>query len=191
MIKIIAVTYGHDREVDIFLNSLILQTSDEWELWLVHDGIPPKSLRDKMVKFNHDRRIHFEWSSQRVGAWGHSNRGKWLQKIKATDEDYVLLTNADNYYVPRFIETMLIQTIRNRVGFIYCDTIHSHLGYKYHISTPCEGGIDMGAFIVRADIAKSVGFCWTHFSADGRYADECAKVSGDTIHVHMGLFVHN
>ena len=80
MIKIIAVTYGHDKEVDVFLNSLILQTSDEWELWLVHDGIPPKSLRDKMVKFNHDRRIHFDWSSQRVGAWGHANRGKVVKE---------------------------------------------------------------------------------------------------------------
>ena len=193
MVKIIAVTYGHDREVDVFLNSLILQTCGDWELWLVHDGIPPKEFRDKMRKYTHERRIHFEWSSQRVGNWGHSNRGAWLNKIQADADDYILMTNADNYYVPIFIETMLGKSRidSGKADMVYCDTIHSHFEYRYHTSEVYEGGIDLGAFMVRGDIAKSVGFNWTHFSADGRYAQTCGTVCETAVHIHMGLFIHN
>jgi hypothetical protein len=53
----------------------------------------------------------------------------------------------------------------------------------------------MGAFIVRADIAKENGFNHDHFSADGTYAEECARSCqrrGASIKkVNKAIFVHN
>ena len=71
------------------------------------------------------------------------------RKSRQPDEDYVLLTNADNYYAPIFIETMLIQTKASLcwIHLLRHDSL-PHLGYKYHTSTPPhEGGIDMGALL--------------------------------------------
>jgi hypothetical protein len=108
--------------------------------------------------------------------------------------DYILMSNDDNYYVPRFVEFML-NAVDQRAGIIYCDTVHSHCDYDYHHSELKENHIDMGAFMVRADVAKSVGFNHDHFSADGTYAEECMRrcniKSLRAVKVKKPLFVHN
>ena len=116
-----------------------------------------------------------------------------LQSIETTTGDYILLSNDDNYYVPRFVEFMLKNTTGN--GIIYCDTVHSHMEYGYHVSDLKENFIDIGAFIVREDIAKKTGFNYDHFSADGVYAEECyanCKRKGlKALKINKPLFIHN
>jgi hypothetical protein len=104
------------------------------------------------------------------------------------------MTNDDNYYVPVFIEEMLQKATRT-VGIVSCNTVHSHFQYKVHESKLVESGIDMGAFIVRYPIAKAIGFKYDDFSADGKYAVECAEACRcnrfDTVHISKPLFIHN
>jgi len=36
---IIAVTYGQYESLKCFINSIKSQNSDNWELWVIHDGL--------------------------------------------------------------------------------------------------------------------------------------------------------
>lgn len=198
-IKIIAVTYGHTTELEVFVGSLLLQTCRDWELELWHDGEPPVDVEAIVSRYATDKRIVLRHSNERNGLWGHPNRKTALEGLQCSDGDYILITNADNYYTPNFIEEMLAlgneKVDGMEVGIVFCDTIHSHLRWGYHRSTLREGGLDMGCGIVRADVAQSVGFRWENYSADGKYFEACAKecVARGLVAVHLakGLFIHN
>jgi hypothetical protein len=97
-------------------------------------------------------------------------------------------------YVPVFVEKML-DVVKHNTGIVYCNTVHSHMQYDVHLSELKENFIDIGAFIVRADAAKKTGFNHDHFSADGRYAEECVgtcRAMGlQIIKIHKPYFIHN
>lgn len=193
-LRIISVTFGHTTELDVFLSSLLLQTCRDWTLEVWHDGVPPAQVSEIMKRYIDDDRIVFRHSDKRHGLWGHPNRKRGLAGLKCSDEDFVLITNADNYYAPYFVAVML-GAVKMSVGIVFCDTIHSHLWYEYQRSKLREGGLDMGCGIVRADIAKAVGFEWENFSADGKYFEACAAYARSrelvAVHVEKAMFVHN
>lgn len=198
-IRIIAVTYAHTTELEVFIGSLLLQTCPDWELEVWHDGEPPVGVREIMSRYESDKRVVLRWSESRMGLWGHPNRKAGLAGLQCSEGDFILITNGDNYYVPAFVEEMLERAKKKAagmdVGIVFCDTIHSHLRYGYHRSALREGGLDMGCGIVRADVAQSVGFPWENFSADGKYFEACAKECTArglvAVHIEKGLFVHN
>lgn len=193
-IRIIAVTYGHTTELDVFIGSLLLQTCRDWTLEVWHDGQVEGDVRQIMERYKSDKRVVLRWSDTRVGLWGHPNRKTGLDGLQCSEGDYILITNADNYYTPNFVEDMLDMT-GSEVGIVFCDTIHSHLRWGYQRSVLCEGGLDMGCGIVRSDVAQRVGFPWENFSADGKYFEACAKECTArglvAVHIEKGLFVHN
>jgi len=194
-LRIIAVTYGHTTELEVFIGSLLLQTCRDWTLDVWHDGEPPEKVHEIMSRYESDERVVLRWSESRMGLWGHPNRKAGLEGLQCSEEDFVLITNADNYYAPNFVEDMLAVGNEKDVGIVFCDTIHSHLRWGYQRSVLREGGLDMGCGIVRADVAQSVGFPLENFSADGKYFEACAKecVARGLVAVHIskGLFVHN
>jgi hypothetical protein len=106
----------------------------------------------------------------------------------------IVITNDDNYYVPTFVEQML-RNCSDTIGMVYCDTVHSYQFHDVTKSYLTEGSIDMGAFIVKYDIARHVRFKHEHFSADGTFADECrthcAAKGFNIVQVPRPLFVHN
>jgi GT2 family glycosyltransferase len=193
MVSILAVTYFQETELEVFIGSLLLQTRPDWKLYLVHDGVPPEKVC-RIVGRYADPRITFWHSEERNGKWGHPNRKKALEALEGNPDDFVLQTNADNYYCPDFVKQML-DSAKPGVGIVMSDTLHSHLNYGYHRSQLFEGGLDLGCFIVRYDVAKSVGFKFDHFSADGAYAvdcgAECARRGLSVAHIARALFVHN
>jgi len=195
MLKIIAVTYRQTTELEVFLGSLLLQTCPAWSVELIHDGKVPDDVCEVMKKYSLDKRIKFICSKNRVGNWGHKNRNIGLTHIIPCSTDWVLQTNADNYYTPEFVEQVLSAAALENVGIVMTDTVHSHLHYGYHSSRLFEGGLDLGCFIVRSDIAVKTGFTKEHFSADGFYAVECAKECERqglvAAHISKALFVHN
>ena len=89
----------------------------------------------------------------------------------------------------------MLDVVNKNVGIVLCNTLHSHADYNIHYSELYECGIDMGAFIVRADIAKKTGFNHIYFSADGKYAEECLamciKHRLRALKIHKVLFIHN
>jgi hypothetical protein len=197
-IEIIMVAYERYEELEIAIRCFRIQTNPNWVLHIVYDGKAPQGIINIVAPYlNGDRadsRIHFYESPERYQNYGHPNRRAMLQAIECNPNDFILMTNEDNYYVPRFVEFML-KAADPKTGIIYCNTVHSHFEYNLNSSELHENSIDMGAFMVRADAAKSTGFNHDHFSADGTYAEECVRTCQHRglkmIKVHKPLFIHN
>ena len=189
----IIVAFERPINLRLLIDCFILQTDPRWKLYIMYDGPAPKDICEIMGLYD-DERIQFYASAKREGSYGHPNRKKMLDALQGDDMDYVLLSNDDNYYVPRFVEMMLAKCSRT-VGIVSCNTIHSHFEYKTHESQLKRGWIDMGAFLVKLPVAKAVGFTHRDFDADGMYAEECKTLSMankyECIHIPKSLFVHN
>ena len=193
MLRIICVAYERPIRMRVLINSFVLQTNPNWELNIIHDGKASQSVRDAISLYDDDR-IRFFESEQRNQCYGHPNRKMMLDKMPTSNEDFVLLTNDDNYYVPVFVEYML-REINSHVGMVYCDSVHSHFKYIHHRTQIRVDHIDIGSFIVRLDIAKKIGFTGVAFNSDGVYAvrcyDLCRKLGLGATYIAKPLFIHN
>lgn len=194
IVHIISVAYHRAIPLRILIDSFLVQTNPNWRLYIIHDGPPPPAVQSVISSYN-DLRIQFTSTPTVKGNWGHPNRKFMLGQIPLNHRDFVLMTNDDNYYVPTFIEQMLKECRKYDVGFVYCDTLHSYLKYDVLSTEVREGSIDMGAFIVKLDVAKHIGFNHMHISADGLYAVECATFCKlrrlKVVKIPKPLFVHN
>jgi hypothetical protein len=196
ILHVICVAYQRVLPLRGLIDSFMNQTDSRWVLHVVHDGPAPEAVRRVMKDplYKAIGRVYCEETSIRHGAFGHPNRKMMVEKIGGSDEDYILITNDDNYYVPDFVKFFLGEC-KPDVGLVYCNTLHNYIKYDVLYSVVRENLIDMGSFIVRADIAKKVGFTNTHHSADGRYAEECGAECNfkglRTVYIDKSLFVHN
>ena len=170
MIKVIMVAYQRIVPLRIAVDSFLNQSDDRWELYVIHDGQAPEVITEYMSRRT---RIQFSQTAVVNGKWGHPNRRSMLEKIEAEASDYILITNDDNYYIPGYVK-LIQQHMNPGVGMIYYNTLHSYFNYTVHTSQLKVGRIDMGAFVVRADVAKAVGFKHDKEVADGMYCEECA-----------------
>jgi hypothetical protein len=172
----------------------MVQTNPNWQLHIIHDGPALTDVKQVIKLYKHESRVHYEETFKRNACWGHPNRKMMLEKIQTADGDFILMTNDDNYYVPVFVEYFLNKCSTN-AGMGYCNTIHNYMKYSVLYTRVKENYIDMGSFIVRADIAKSIGFKHMHEQADGRYAEECAASCLEkhlsVMYIDKPLFVHN
>ena len=200
MLHIIVVAYERPIALRLLIDSFLLQTCSNWEMDIVHDGPASKEVW-KTIDLYKDKRIRFWQSEERYQNYGHPNRKAMLEMIKGDPLDYVLMTNDDNYYVPKFVEYFFDVCTPN-VGFVYCNALtrvayedQITLDYRMLFTKVICGQIDMGSFIVRLDVAKSVGFIHSEFHADGLYAEECnryRKLKGlELLYIDKPLFVHN
>lgn len=147
------------------ISSLLMQTHENWELWLVHDG--PCELPD----IPEDARIRFIATDQHRGKWGHYIRQEYLQKANS---DFVVITNADNYHAPVYCEYLLKGFEKHPSAVaIYCShMVHSYKAWQVIPCTPARGYIDCAGVMVKTQVAKAVGWSdieshsadWTYFS---------------------------
>lgn len=196
-LDIVAVTYGHNYELKTFINCLKSQTSKDWRLIIMHDGPDiDNKLESNLVKEGYisaEFAIEFYTTDIRYNDFGHSLRAIALDKY--VQNDYVCLTNGDNYYTPNFVEEMQ-PYMDQKSEVILFDFIQWHPNKAYSaFRTQFAGGmVDMGSFITRADVAKSVGFRHRDFCADGHFANDIVNTYGNTIkyvHINKFLFIHN
>jgi hypothetical protein len=175
------------------IDCFLIQTDGRWQMHIVHDGDAPQDVKDVVSSYD-DHRITFIETPKRPGIWGHENRQWALREMPRNDTDFVLLTNDDNVYIPRFVEYFLEKCTKD-VGFVYCDTVHSYMGYDVLHTRIKECSIDMGSFIVKLDIAKKVGFNYMHEQGDGKYAEDCAVECLThqlrVVYIPKPLFIHN
>lgn len=190
----IIVTAFHRPE---HLNRLILdfrlQSNKNWQMYIVHDGPALKEIKEIVDSFN-DERIGLFITPRVNGFWGHPNRAMMLGRIEGEKDDYVLITNDDNQYTQNLV-AVLQSCFHPEIGFIYFNCIHNYFGYDIFDSQVKVGGIDMGSFVVRLDVAKKVGFSTYVETADGTYACECAqecrKRNLQVKKVNKVMFIHN
>lgn len=178
------------------VSSLTLQTHTNWELLLIHDGPNQSGLRKHL---NGDTRIKYIETENRVGNWGHSLRQWALNEIgkgELSDPDYIVITNADNYYTPNFIFEMLKGFKKSHTTVaVYCDKmVHSYKNWDVIPVRFEKGFIDCGGVMIKASVATEVGWRdieshssdWTYFS------DVAAKYSSrNFVSVKGCLFTHN
>ena len=194
-IDIVAVTYGQTDILKCFINSIKAQTSSNWRLLLIHDGLNEELFNDLNTNgYLEKGKVEFIESSSRQGKYGHPNRALALQKY--VSNEYVLLTNGDNYYTPTMVEDVL----NCSEDFIYFDCVHSHkllfvnnkgLGYGHLNATLQNSRIDMGCVVVKTDIAKQAGFNHDDFAADWYYFQEILKIKPRVKKINKILFTHN
>jgi hypothetical protein len=194
MIKIICVAYERPIAMRGLIDSFLLQTNPNWELMIVYDGPVPGSIWDTIDLYEDDR-VLFDSTETRTQNYGHINRRETLENMTGyTEDDFLLMTNDDNYYVPVFVDYFL-KEIKEDIGMVYCDSVHSHFEYAHHKTKIAVDHIDIGSFIVRVDVAKAVGFKGVEFNADGYYAencfDECQRRGLREVYIPKPLFVHN
>ena len=96
MIDIIAVTYNHGNRLKCFIESILSQSSKNYNLFVIHDGPD-----EQFGRLNYPG-VHLIQHPARTFNFGHQLRDWALQNV--VQSEYVLITNGDNYYTPNLVE---------------------------------------------------------------------------------------
>lgn len=160
------------------ISSLINQTHTNWHLYLIHDG-PSTYDMQAIVEATRDERITYIETEKRVGNWGHMLRQEWLKKLKTSDNDYIVITNADNFHAPTYCEYMLKGFASGHVA-VYCShMIHSYIGWNIINCRLQRGYVDCAGVMIRKDVACEVGWNNTDaHSADWLYFQDIINKYG-------------
>ena len=198
-LNIVIATYNQKNQLEGLKYSLINQTNKNFKVHCLYDT---PFIEDEETIRTHEIEWNVSFMQRRYNDWGHSLREIGLNACSLNDEDYILFTNGDNYYCPPFVEEMLFLTGPD-VGVVYCDMIHSHprpdsssggsYGYFNTEFKPCF--CDIGAFIVRLDIARAVSYRHKHRDADASFISDILNYQKTNpfkiFKVNKVLFVHN
>lgn len=189
-VAVICPIYNSYPEI---VSSMINQTHRNWHLFLIHDGKSTKNIK-AIVDAAADSRITYEETEVRRQSWGNYLRQEWLEKLKDSDFDYIVVTNADNQHFPTYCEYMINGFQEDTVG-VYCEKmIHSYTGWNIIDCKLAQGYLDAAGMMVRKDVACEVG--WKHVKAhsgDWLYFKEMIDKYGEDkfVKVKGVLFSHN
>jgi len=201
-LTVICVAYKRYRNLPVLIHSFLAQTLQNFRLIVIHDG-PDDQMAALLAPYRdqHPGVFDFCFSARRHNDYGHSLRDMGIQ---LADTEYLLITNDDNYYAPRFLEFMFMpvhQQPDDPPEIVFCDMIHSHLNpgvrqqlpYNPFETRPERNHIDMGCFIAKTTLAKQVGFRDKGFAGDATYFEDlvAAAASPRIVKIPMTLFVHN
>lgn len=194
MLHVIASSYQRPIHLRIFIDCFLAQSNPNWALTVIHDGQASKEVRNVFALYDDPRILCIE-TEKREQYWGNIHRQEALQLINGKKGDFVLMTNADNYYVPHFVQ-IINDTGNINVGFIYCDFLHHNYGYALLRSKIEINYIDLGCFVTELKLAQSIGFNRiTRPDADGLFAKDVANYCNRNglriIKLPNILFVHN
>ena len=181
------------------ISSLMFQTHENWELILIHDGPMSDSVRSHLAPqangmWDGSDRVKIIETKERKGNYGHHLRQWALNEFELGE--YTVVTNADNYYTPVFIEYMLKGFAKSHTAVAtYCDKmIHSYKAWDVIGCKLERGYLDCGGVMIKSAIAKEVGWrdIESHSSDWTFFSDIAAKYSPrNFIPVKGALFVHN
>lgn len=199
-IEIIAVAHQRLGELRVFVQSILNQTSTNWKLNVIHDGEDADFI-STMEPFASQapNQIEYSCTPQRYNDYGHSLRTIGLHAAKG---DFILLTNADNYYIPRFIEFITEAVIDVQPDIVIYDMIHSHANpgtrqqpaYSFFPTRYAVNDIDMGAAVIRRDLAQQAGFVDNSYAADAVFFEDVVMIKKDETRIckiNRVMLVHN
>ncbi len=93
--------YGDVSHLLLAVRSVAEQTSPNWNLTIVDDGYPDKSIADQISRFN-DKRIKYIRNEVNLGA-----NGNYKKCVSLTKSELVVLMGADDVMMPNYVELML------------------------------------------------------------------------------------
>lgn len=205
-LHVIAVAFQKHGQLKVFVQSWINQSEKNWILTVIHDGNDEQFMEImRSYKQTNPDKINYYCTEKRFNDYGHS-----LREIGLKDAcgDYVLLTNADNYYVPKSLEFIndelnIIRPTDPDVVLFNMVHSHNHPGstklpaYSYFDTSFKINHLDMGAAIVKTNLAKKVGFSDKSYAADAVYfesIDQSMRLKGEKlsiVKIPRVLLVHN
>lgn len=178
------------QQLNGLLCSLRAQTYPHWQALIVHDGpVLPASRLAALQKLEGGN-VRVQVTPERKAKYGHPHRQATLEAL-TTDTTWVGLTNDDNYYAPVYLEWLVSAGERVKADLVHCDCVHSHRQWRYFPTAPKRGKLDLGGFLVRSDLAKSVPFTKFDFAGDGDWVNRLAAKAKRIEKVGAVLFVHN
>lgn len=201
LIDIFAVAYKRYGELSVFVQSILNQTSADWRLTVMHDG-PDYQFEVILDRFKAQRpeSIFYELTKERYNDFGHSLREKGISTATGR---YLLLTNADNYFVPKAVEYIADATIYGDPDVVMFDIVHSHNrpggralpDYSFFKTEYSRRNIDISAAVVRTALARAAGFRDKTHDGDATYFEDVARVASPSTlkvtKINRVLLVHN
>ncbi len=175
-LTVVCAAYRRYRRIHVLVHSFLCQTLDNWKLRILHDGPDERMPAELAPYVEGPAPVELCCTERRFDDYGHSLRERGLREA---DTEFVMFTNDDNYYAPKFLEYMFGAIRADDLDFVLCNMIHSHENpgeYKqddYHVfdSYPRLNYVDVGNFIVRRRCALQVGFEDKSFGADGIFVE--------------------
>jgi glycosyltransferase involved in cell wall biosynthesis len=190
-IEFIIPTYNRPDKLMVILSSLKAQTINQWKVHVVADAIY-EGYQEVKDYFKNDDRFKFSELNGPHKDWGHTARNYGLEHL---EEEWVVMSGDDNYYVPVFVETFLESIkFRKDVNFVHCNLVHNWIRNDYIalVSVPRVNRIDIGNFMSKSEFAKQLRLDVTKANADGLFVEEYInKFKGNIIHIEKFLYVHN
>ncbi len=180
---------------------LMEQTYPHWQLMLTHDGPWGGQRSKQFISLLRDPRIITGETNVRKNDYGHPVRHEIMTRLKdpsyMPEVQYIVHTNADNYYMPGFCH-LALQTFdsRPRAKVACCQQIiHNYTQWQVmEAKTPLEcGSIDIGQCLIRREVAVEFCWPWIDHSSDWTLMDSIARKYGDNSfqRIPACLFVHN
>ena len=122
--------------------------------------------------------------------WGHTARNYGLENAT---EEWIVMTGADNYYMPDFVSEFLKYTLDNNL--IFCNMVHNEAHYKHYQELKAEltvNNIDMGCFATKREYAQQLKLNTKSYQADWEFVEKYITLfPGGIKHLNKILYVHN
>ncbi|MBX9929844.1 MAG: glycosyltransferase family 2 protein [Gemmatimonadaceae bacterium] len=198
-IDVVCSAYKRPGPLRVLVQSFLNQSDGNWRLHVLHDGPDVEFDQVRAAFAPHSERVRFSSTPTRHNDFGHSLRAIGLQE---TAGDYVLITNDDNYYPPTFLAFVNTAISACHPDAVMVDMVHSHtnpgsrqqLSHCIFATEYARREVDMGAVLVRGDLARRAGFRDKSFAGDATYFEDVAAQAGDGFRVAKiprVLFYHN
>ena len=191
-IEFVIPTYKDSDELMGMLYSLINQSNNNWVAHVVSDGNYDE-FKDIEQHFCLNSQIKFSTIEGPNKDWGHTARNYGL---KHAVEEWVVMTGADNYYMPDFVNEFLkTPEINGDYNFTYCNMVHNEAHYKHYQVLEAKlkiNEIDMGCFATRSKYAKQIKLDTKSYQADWFFVENYRILYPSKVnYINKVLYVHN
>lgn len=204
-LSIIAITYNHTRDqLRSFISSIKSQTSDRWNLFIIHDG-PGEETKENIKDYLGDPRISYIETKERSNDWGHALRSYALDNLDL--HEYVMFQNCDNYLIPTCVEFCLRKAKNESLDIVTFNILHNYSNingkgeppYSVLNVHPHMNRCDAGSFIIKKDLARLIGWPKTEEikdkivqkNADGLFINWVMNTKPKHAKIESVLMVHN
>lgn len=199
-LSIVVVAYRQPVPLECLLASLACQTLQNFDVIVLHDGPDPetRTVAERFAARDPERFQYIE-TAVRHNDYGHTLRSIGIEAARG---EFVLITNGDNYYAPRFSEFVFEAIATHDLDVALWDLVHSHTrpggtvlsSYSPFRVYPLRYMVDIGSFLVRTELAQRVGFVDKSHDGDARYVEDLLTVTDRGLRIGKickTLMVHN
>lgn len=189
-IEFVIPTWNRPNKLMGMLFNLINQTDPNWSAHIIIDGVTTDYDYVKDYFKDHSN-ILFSHIDGPNGDWGHTARNYGLDKVQ---EEWLVMTGDDNYYVPTFVEEFRKQITNDTTNFLFCDMVHNLAlgGYQKIESIPIMGGVDIGNVCIRVSKIGDIRLNPKSYEGDWEFFDKYIRRHRiRPLKINKILYVHN